>query len=79
MSSQQPSPIEIQSYPVWDRPTRLFHWINVILVLALLIVGGIMMFRSDLGITELSGKIGLKTLHVIIGYGFAINLLFRLV
>ncbi|MEL4237379.1 cytochrome b/b6 domain-containing protein [Shewanella xiamenensis] len=79
MSSQQPSPIEIQSYPVWDRPTRLFHWINVILVLALLIVGGMMMFRSDLGITELSGKIGLKTLHVIIGYGFAINLLIRLV
>ncbi|QYJ69899.1 cytochrome b/b6 domain-containing protein [Shewanella sp. FJAT-51649] len=79
MSNPQPNSIEMQSYRVWDRPTRLFHWINLILVLALIIVGGMMMFRSDLGITELSGKIGLKTMHVIIGYGFAINLLIRLV
>lgn len=79
MSSPQSINIELKSYRVWDRPTRLFHWINVILVLSLLIVGGMMMFRSELGITELSGKIGLKTLHVLIGYGFAINLLIRLI
>ncbi|MFV0594711.1 cytochrome b/b6 domain-containing protein [Shewanella sp.] len=79
MSNHQPTPVEMKSYRVWDRPTRLFHWINLILVLALLIVGGMMMFRSNLGITELSGKIGLKTLHVIIGYGFALNLLIRLI
>ncbi|EGM69572.1 cytochrome b/b6 domain-containing protein [Shewanella sp. HN-41] len=79
MSSNKPIPLEIKSYTVWDRPTRLFHWINVILVLALTLVGGIMMYKTELGITELSGKIGLKTLHVYIGYGFALNLLVRLV
>lgn len=79
MSSSKPTPLEIKSYAVWDRPTRLFHWLNVILVLALTLVGGMMMYRTELGITELSGKIGLKTLHVYIGYGFALNLLVRLV
>lgn len=71
--------IEIKSYAVWDKPTRLFHWVNVMLVLALVLVGGIMMYRSELGITELTGKIGLKTLHVCIGYAFALNLIVRLV
>ena len=79
MSSHQQLPTEMKSYQVWDKPTRLFHWINVMLVFALLIIGGMMMFRSELGISELSGKIGLKTLHVCIGYGFAINLLIRLI
>ena len=37
------------------------------------------MYRAELGITELTGKIGLKTLHVYIGYAFAINLIIRLV
>ncbi|EGT3625737.1 cytochrome b/b6 domain-containing protein [Morganella morganii] len=79
MSSSKPSAFEVKSYSVWDKPTRLFHWINVILVLALILVGGIMMYRAELGITELTGKIGLKTLHVYIGYAFAINLIIRLV
>jgi cytochrome b len=79
MSSSKSTTLEVKSYPVWDKPTRLFHWINVILVLALILVGGIMMYRTELGITELTGKIGLKTLHVCIGYAFAINLVIRLV
>lgn len=79
MSCSNPTAFEIKSYPVWDKPTRLFHWINVILVLALTLVGGIMMYRTELGISELTGKIGLKTLHVCIGYAFAINLIVRLV
>lgn len=78
MSSSKLIPLEMKSYAVWDKPTRLFHWFNVILVLTLTLVGGIMMYRTELGITELSGKIGLKTLHVYIGYGFALNLLVRL-
>lgn len=79
MPNSKVTRIEIKSYAVWDKPTRLFHWVNVILVLALVLVGGIMMYRSELGITELTGKIGLKTLHVCIGYAFALNLLVRLV
>lgn len=79
MSSSKLIPLEMKSYAVWDKPTRLFHWFNVILVLTLTLVGGIMMYRTELGITELSGKIGLKTLHVCIGYGFALNLVVRIV
>ena len=66
-------------YTVWDRPTRWFHWINVLLVLSLLFVGLIMLFKSELGIQALEAKIALKTVHVVIGYLFAINLIIRLI
>ncbi len=67
------------TYQVWDRPSRLFHWMNVLLVLSLVFVGLIMMFRKDLGIDALEAKIKLKELHVIIGYLFAANLLVRII
>ena len=37
-----------------------------------------MMYKKDLGITSLEAKVVLKTLHVVIGYVFATNLLIRL-
>jgi cytochrome b len=37
-----------------------------------------MLYKEDLGISSLEAKIGLKELHVIIGYIFATNLLIRL-
>jgi cytochrome b len=69
---------ELKSYPVWDAPTRWFHWINVLCVTALVAVGLVILNDSTLGIVN-AGKIGLKTLHVWIGYLFALNLCWRIV
>ncbi|MCH1930526.1 cytochrome b/b6 domain-containing protein [Shewanella sp. A25] len=74
-----PKEVTFSSHSVWDKPTRIFHWLNVVFVLALTLLGCMMMFRTELGITETSGRIGLKTLHVLFGYGFAINLIFRII
>ncbi|MCL1093251.1 cytochrome b/b6 domain-containing protein [Shewanella kaireitica] len=71
--------IGVVEYRVWDKPVRIFHWINVILITALMFIGLIMLFKPELGISGLPAKIKLKELHTIIGYLFAINLLVRLV
>jgi len=66
-------------YRVWDLPVRLFHWINFLAVFCLIVLGLIMLWSKELGITGIEAKIGLKTVHVIFGYIFATNLLVRLV
>ena len=53
----------LQSYPVWDRPTRWFHWINFVCVIALAAIGTAILFDNELGVTD-EGKILLKTTHV---------------
>ena len=63
---------------VWSRNIRLFHWINV-LAITLLIIVGLIIFNAKLFGVTTEGKILLKTIHVFIGYVFAVNLLFRLV
>jgi len=68
----------LKQYKVWDLPTRLFHWINFTSVILLMLVGTLMLFRKDLGISSLDAKIAIKTLHVWIGYIFVLNLMFRL-
>ncbi|MCG9738630.1 cytochrome b/b6 domain-containing protein [Shewanella insulae] len=70
---------EVKVYKVWDRPTRLFHWINLGLVMVLIFIGMVMLFKADIGISGLEAKIGLKKLHVWVGYLFAINLSIRLI
>lgn len=65
-------------YSVWDRTTRLFHWINVVCVFGLIAVGTFILYASDLGVST-DGKITLKTVHVWIGYAFLTNLLWRLI
>jgi cytochrome b len=67
---------ELKSYSVWDAGVRWFHWINVLCVLGLIAVG--MLNDKALGVSD-DGKILLKTVHVWIGYVFALNLLWRLV
>ncbi len=69
---------ELKSHPVWDAPTRWFHWINALCVIALVAVGVVILNASSLGASN-EGKIALKTVHVLIGYVFAINLLVRLI
>jgi Ni,Fe-hydrogenase I cytochrome b subunit len=68
----------IQEYPVWDRTTRWFHWINVLTVLALSAIGLVILNSKALGITD-DGKVLLKTWHVYIGYVFAVNLGWRMI
>lgn len=70
--------VPFEEYPVWDRTTRLFHWLNVLCVLALISVGTVILFAGDLGVSN-DGKIALKTLHVWIGYVFLLNLTWRLI
>lgn len=69
---------ELKSYFVWDAGVRWFHWINVLCVLGLIAVGVALINDDALGLGN-DGKILLKTVHVFIGYAFALNLLWRLV
>ena len=63
---------------VWPKSIRLFHWINVITMSLLIVIGLIIFNGKTLGVT-VDAKIMLKTIHVTIGYIFAINLIIRLV
>jgi len=68
-----------QQYKVWDLPTRVFHWVNFTTIIGLIIMGLIMLFKKELGITGIDAKVGLKEVHVFIGYIFALNLLWRII
>ena len=67
----------LTSYPVWDRTVRIFHWLNVLCVLALIAIGTVILNAKGLGIGS-DGKVMLKTVHVYVGYVFAINLAWRI-
>ena len=69
---------QLHEYRVWDLPTRLFHWINFTTVMMLIFMGLVMLFKKELGITSTEAKIGLKTVHVSIGYVFVANLAIRI-
>ncbi len=69
---------ELKTYSAWDAGVRWFHWINLICMLGLIAVGVAILNTDPLGVTN-DGKILLKTVHVWIGYVFALNLLWRLV
>ena len=69
----------LQRVRVWDVPTRVFHWVNFLAVIILMFVGLVMLFKSELGISSTEAKIGLKTLHVVVGYVFVLNLAWRIV
>ena len=69
---------ELKYYSVWDRSTRLFHWINVVCIIGLLSVGVAILNYKVLGVNN-DGKFLLKTIHVYIGYVFVFNLLWRFV
>ncbi|MDT8281854.1 MAG: cytochrome b/b6 domain-containing protein [Gammaproteobacteria bacterium] len=70
--------IELKAYQVWDANIRWFHWINVLCILGLIAVGVTILNSKALGVST-EGKILLKTIHVLIGYVFALNLLWRLI
>jgi len=68
----------LKEYKVWDATTRVFHWVNVLCVLGLVAVGLVIMNAGALDVSN-DGKILLKSVHVWVGYIFALNLLWRLV
>ena len=70
---------QFYEYRVWDLPTRLFHWINFTAVITLIFFGLVMLFKKDLGITSTEAKIGLKVMHVTVGYIFVANLAIRII
>ena len=69
---------QLTQYHVWDRTVRIFHWVNVICIVGLMAVGLVILNSKLLGIST-DGKILLKTIHVYIGYIFALNLGWRLI
>ncbi|MES0874642.1 cytochrome b/b6 domain-containing protein [Sinimarinibacterium thermocellulolyticum] len=72
------TPDHCQQKLVWDVPTRLFHWLNAACVLALMAIGLVILNAGALDVSN-DGKVALKTLHVWIGYVFALNLMMRIV
>jgi Ni/Fe-hydrogenase 1 B-type cytochrome subunit len=69
---------ELKYYSVWDRTTRLFHWVNVICIIGLIAVGVTILNYKILGVNN-DGKLLLKTVHVYIGYVFLLNLSWRFI
>lgn len=78
VSSHAETANKLIRYAVWDRTTRLFHWINFVCIVALATFGLAILNDQALGVSS-DGKIVLKTLHVYVGYVFAFNLASRLV
>ena len=64
---------ELKAYPVWDAGVRWFHWINVVCFIGMIAVGVTILNAKTLGVST-EGKILLKTVHVWIGYVFALNM-----
>jgi cytochrome b len=75
--SNTPSIRELNEFLVWDKSIRWLHWINVLCVLSLMVVGTIILNADTLGVSG-EGKISLKILHAWVGYVFAVNLLYRI-
>ena len=69
---------ELKAYKVWDAPVRWFHWINVLCIIALAAIG-IVIINADAIEIPGSGELVLKRVHVLIGYVFVLNFLWRIV
>lgn len=75
---KRPARENLKEYAVWDRTTRWFHWINFVAVAGLAGIGTVILYAKALGIGD-GGMAALKTVHVLIGYVFGLNLLWRVV
>jgi len=68
-----------EEYKVWDASTRVFHWVNFLSVIMLILFGMLMLYKKELGIVSIEAKIALKEVHVIVGYVFGLNLVWRII
>ncbi|MCP4698023.1 MAG: cytochrome b/b6 domain-containing protein [Gammaproteobacteria bacterium] len=78
MNPTETSSDTLKEYPIWDRATRWFHWINTFLIICIIGVGLVILYAKALGVST-DGKILLKTIHVYIGYLFCLNLAWRII
>jgi Ni/Fe-hydrogenase b-type cytochrome subunit len=78
MASSPPHEPTFREYVAWDAPTRWFHWINALAVLGLIATGLVTLTGNQLGLSP-DGKVTLKSVHVILGYVMAVNLLWRFI
>lgn len=69
---------EMQEFKVWDRSVRLFHWINVVCVFLMIVIGLLILNGKYFGMSN-DGKVMMKTIHVMVGYVFSLNLLWRII
>ena len=69
---------QLTTYAVWDRMARIFHWVNFIVLFALLLVGLIIFNGRPFGFSA-EGRVAIKALHVTLGYIFATNLGIRVI
>jgi Ni/Fe-hydrogenase b-type cytochrome subunit len=69
---------EFKEYLAWDVPTRLFHWINALAVIGLLVTG-VDILLDGIFHHSAGGKVVLKDVHVSFGYVMMVNLLWRFV
>ena len=69
---------ELKSYKVWDRTTRVFHWINAICFFLMVVLGVAILNRNAFDVSD-QGTVLLKSLHVSVGYVLILNLLWRLI
>ena len=77
-TSTKSEPQTLRIYSAWDLTSRWFHWINALCVMGLIVFGLAILNAKVFGVSA-DGKILLKTLHVYVGYVFAINLVWRLI
>lgn len=67
---------EIKRYKVWDRSTRIFHWVNATAVILLMMLGTLILNADRF---EIGNEVMLKKVHASVGYVFVINLVWRLI
>jgi len=63
-------------YSVHDKTVRYYHWVNVLFIMSLAILGMILLNAKTLNLS-IDNKITVKSVHAFIGYGFVINLSWR--
>jgi len=69
---------EMVSIKVWDAPTRLLHWTNALLVLALLLLAVGFEVGEDFGVSE-SLEEGMEYAHAYIGHILVVTVFLRVV
>ena len=67
-----------QSYKAWDRTTRIFHWVNALSIILLMTFGSLIFYGGDFGFSG-DSKLFMKKLHTLVGYVFAVNLIWRVI
>ncbi len=69
---------ELVEVYVWDRPTRILHWMNAILVLTLLFLAVGFELMEELGVPK-EARESLKELHAYVGLFFVVTLSLRII